>query len=94
VTPLKTLFYENRLKTSGEIIRILNTNYRNTPEVTHIANRLLLLKNARFGSIDRESHYLVRPISENHGSVEFLADTDAVKRESRATSAPHDSPCS
>jgi hypothetical protein len=78
---LKTLFYENRLKTSGEIIRILNTNYRNTPEVTHIANRLLLLKNARFGSIDRESHYLVRPISENHGSVEFLADTDAVKRE-------------
>ena len=78
---LKTLFYENRLKTSGEIIRILNTNYRNTPEVTHLANRLLLLKNARFGSIDRESHYLVRPISENQGRVEFLADTDAVKRE-------------
>jgi hypothetical protein len=78
---LKTLFYENRLKAGGEIIRILNTNYRNTPEVTHIANRLLILKNARFGSIDRESHYLVRPISENHGSVEFLADTDAVKRE-------------
>jgi hypothetical protein len=78
---LKTLFYENRLKTSDEIIRILNTNYRNTPEVTQLANRLLLLKNARFGSIDRESHYLVRPISENHGRVEFLADTDAVKRE-------------
>jgi len=78
---LKTLFYENRLKASGEIIRILNTNYRNTPEVTHLANRLLLLKNARFGSIDRESHYLVRPISENQGRVEFLADTDAVKRE-------------
>jgi|WetSurMetagenome_2_1015567.scaffolds.fasta_scaffold73309_1 hypothetical protein len=72
---------KDRLKVSGEILRILNTNYRNTPEVTHIANRLLLLKNARFGSIDRESHYLVRPISENHGSVEFLADTDAVKRE-------------
>ena len=78
---LKTLFYENRLKTSGEIIRLLNTNYRNTPEVTRLANRLLLLKNARFGSIDRESHYLVRPISENQGRVEFLADTDAVKRE-------------
>lgn len=78
---LKTLFYENRLKSSGEIIRILNTNYRNTPEVTHLANQLLLLKNARFGSIDRESHYLVRPISEYHGKVEFLADTDAVKRE-------------
>jgi len=78
---LKTLFYENRLKTGGDIIRILNTNYRNAPEVTDLANRLLLLKNARFGSIDRESHYLVRPISENHGRVEFLADTDAVKRE-------------
>ncbi len=78
---LKTLFYENRLKTGGDIIRILNTNYRNAPEVTDLANRLLLLKNVRFGSIDRESHYLVRPISENHGRVEFLADTDAVKRE-------------
>ncbi len=78
---LKTLFYENRLKASGEIIRILNTNYRNTPEVTRLANRLLLLKNARFGSIDRESHYLVRPVSENQGRVEFFADTDAVKRE-------------
>jgi hypothetical protein len=33
---LKTLFYENRLKASGEIIRILNTNYRNTPEVTQV----------------------------------------------------------
>jgi hypothetical protein len=78
---LKTSFYENRLKTTGEIIRILNINYRNTPEVTNFANRLLLIKNARFGSIDRESHYLVRPISENHGKVEFLADTDSVKRE-------------
>lgn len=78
---LKTLFYENRLKATGEIIRILNTNYRNTPEVTGLANRLLLVKNARFGSIDRESHYLVRPISNDRGRVEFLADTDAVKRE-------------
>jgi hypothetical protein len=78
---LKTLFYEQRLKASGEIIRILTTNYRNAPEVTQLANRLLLIKNARFGSIDRESHYLVRPVSDHHGQVEFFADTDAVKQE-------------
>ena len=40
-----------------------------------------MIKNARFGSIDRESHYLVRPISENAGRVEFLQDGAAVRRD-------------
>ncbi|MEI8241897.1 MAG: SEC-C metal-binding domain-containing protein [bacterium] len=78
---VKSFFYEQRLQGRGEIIRILNTNYRNSPEVTAIANRLLLIKNARFGSIDRESHYLVRPVSSNVGRVEFLQDSAAVRRE-------------
>jgi hypothetical protein len=67
---IKTLFYQQEIK--GEIIRILATNYRNTPEVTKIANQLLLVKNARFGSIDKESTYLVKPNSKHSGQVEFL----------------------
>lgn len=78
---VKSYFYEQRVQGRGEIIRILNTNYRNSPEVTAIANRLLLIKNARFGSIDRESHYLVRPLSTNTGRVEFLQDSAAVRRD-------------
>ena len=78
---VKSFFYEQRLNGHSEIIRILNTNYRNSPEITALANRLLLIKNARFGSIDRESHYLVRPISENAGRVEFLHDSMAVRND-------------
>lgn len=78
---VKSFFYEQRLNGHAEIIRILNTNYRNSPEITALANRLLLIKNARFGSIDRESHYLVHPISENAGCVEFLQDSMSVRRD-------------
>lgn len=78
---VKSFFYEQRLNGHSEIIRILNTNYRNSPEITTLANRLLLIKNARFGSIDRESHYLVRPISDNAGHVEFLKDSVAVRQD-------------
>jgi hypothetical protein len=78
---VKSFFYQQRLNGQQEIVRVLNTNYRNSPQVTDLANRLLLIKNARFGSIDRESHYLVRPISENAGTVEFHQDTDAVRRD-------------
>ena len=76
---IKTMFYHQDLK--GDIIRILATNYRNTPEVTHIANQLLLVKNARFGSIDKESTYLVQPNSAHEGAVEFYEDTPKVKQD-------------
>mgnify|MGYP000563169603 CR=1 FL=1 len=79
---VKAMFYERQVRGAPrEIIRVLNTNYRNSPPVTEIANRLLLVKNARFGSIDRESHYLVRAIGTNTGSVELVADSEAARRE-------------
>jgi hypothetical protein len=78
---VKTLFYEQRAQGRAEIIRVLDANYRNSPQVTDLANRLLLIKNARFGSIDRESNYLVRPVSEHSGEVEFFADDEKVRRE-------------
>lgn len=79
---IKTLFYKQDLK--GDITRILATNYRNTPEVTRIANQLLLIKNARFGSIDKESTYLVKPNSKHSGEVEFLENNPKIKAELNA----------
>ena len=76
---IKTLFYKQELK--GNIIRVLSTNYRNTKEVTGIANQLLLVKNARFGSIDKESNYLVTSNSEHKGEVQFLENIPKIKQE-------------
>jgi len=76
---VKTMFYEQDLK--GKLTRILHTNYRNTPEVTKIANQLLLVKNARFGSIDRESTYLVESNSASVGVAEFYEDKSKVKQD-------------
>lgn len=74
---IKTAFYKEEI--SGNIIRILATNYRNTPEVTQIANKLLMVKNARFGSIDKESTYLVKPNSKHHGQVDFFENKPKIR---------------
>ena len=42
---------------------MLQANFRNTRAVTDLANTLLKIKQARFGSIDRESNFLVRSAS-------------------------------
>ena len=79
---LKSFFYRQEgHEAPAELIRILHTNYRNSPEVTEVANRILKLKNARFGSIDRESNYLVRSNAHNQGTVLLLNDTEAITRE-------------
>jgi hypothetical protein len=62
-------------------IRILNANYRNSEQVTELANRVLKLKTVRFGSIDRESHFLVRSNGERTGAAILLADTPAITAE-------------
>lgn len=84
---VKTMFYERRIGGHSEILRILNSNFRNSPQVTDLANRLLLIKNSRFGSIDHESNYLVRCASQNTGAVEFLSDDDKIKRDLNAKTA-------
>jgi hypothetical protein len=79
---VKTLFYQREdLQESDEIIRILNSNYRNSPQVTDIANKILKIKNSRFGSIDKESHYLVKSIAHNRGEVVFLQNTPTIREE-------------
>jgi hypothetical protein len=79
---IKSLFYEKRTSSGTvEIAEVLDTNYRNTAEVTDLANRLLLIKNARFGSIDRESNYLVQSMSNFPGRVELISDDAKPLRE-------------
>ena len=76
---VKSMFYlQDNLDNE---LRILRTNYRNSPQVTDIANRLLKIKNARFGSIDRESAYLVNPVSTKTGEVVCLPDNAQIKQE-------------
>ena len=80
---VKSLFYgDARRKTSPlDRIHVLTANYRNTTAVTALANRLLLLKQRRFGSIDRESNYLVEGVSGEAGRVDFVADRPEVRAE-------------
>ncbi len=79
---VKSLFFEQQgLTGHGEVIRILQSNYRNAPVVTHIANRILKLKHARFGSIDKESNYLVNSIGAHQGRLQLLNDKPDVKKD-------------
>lgn len=81
-TKVKSLFYQqDDIQISVELIRILNTNYRNSPQVTDIANKVLKIKNQRFGSIDKESHYLVESTGHTQGEIFFLPDTEIIRRE-------------
>ncbi|KKM64607.1 hypothetical protein LCGC14_1499670, partial [marine sediment metagenome] len=70
---VKTMFYKHEL--SGKEVQILRSNYRNSPTITNIANKLLKIKNARFGSIDKESTYLVESLASNTGEVHLLNDS-------------------
>jgi hypothetical protein len=79
---IKTLFWKEQGDGApADLIRILNANFRNSPQVTDIANRLLHIKHARFGSVDRESNYLVRSCGPRQGRVGLLKDSDKVKRD-------------
>lgn len=85
---VKSLFFKERELTGhGEVVRILHSNYRNSAVVTEVANRILKLKHARFGSVDRESNYLVRSVGSGAGQLQLLEDTDAVKRDLDARTA-------
>ena len=53
-------------------VSVLQANFRNTRAVTALANRLLKIKQARFGSVDRESNFLVKCASHAAGEVRLL----------------------
>ena len=62
-------------------LQVLQANFRNTRTVTELANSLLKIKQARFGSIDRESNFLVQSASIEAGEVRLLQAKDAVVRD-------------
>lgn len=78
---VKSLFHQNEELAERSVIHVLRSNYRNAVPVTRLANRLIKLKQRRFGSIDRESNFLVEAIAAREGGVSFLADQEALRRE-------------
>ncbi len=82
-TQLKTLFFGAGVSAPGELLHVLRANYRNAAGVVGVANRLLRIKQLRFGSIDRESNYLVESVSEEPGTVELLPRRPGARRRAR-----------
>ncbi len=74
---IKSLFFTTLLtqlpNDSPAITHILNTNYRNSNSITDLANKLLRMKNWRFGSIDKDSHHEIKSVGIETGSVSFLS---------------------
>lgn len=76
---IKSYLYQHG--TDNRQVKILQTNYRNSPQVVQLSNTLLKIKNLRFGSIDKESNYLINTISAQQGEVLLMQDDDKVKGE-------------
>ncbi|MDR2496430.1 MAG: hypothetical protein LBD21_04815 [Tannerellaceae bacterium] len=77
---IKSYFY-NMGDAKDSVIRILHANYRNSSKVVELSNNLLKIKITRFGSIDRETNYLINPIKSDSGEVLLYADNDKTKLE-------------
>jgi hypothetical protein len=77
---LKSLFWQGLAgdMAQRQPLQLLQANYRNTRAVTDLANRLLKVKQARFGSVDRESNFLVRSTAADPGQVLLVPAKDAV----------------
>ncbi|KAF1005721.1 MAG: RecBCD enzyme subunit RecB [Burkholderia gladioli] len=77
---VKTLFWRDEALALRQQLKILQTSFRNAHEVTRIANTLLKIKQRRFGSVDRESNFLVVPAGDATGSVSLMADSDTIRK--------------
>jgi hypothetical protein len=78
---VKSLFWRDEALAQRQELKILRANFRNGREVTRVANTLLKIKHRRFGSIDRESNFLVESVPGEDGAVIVLPDKDDVKKE-------------
>jgi hypothetical protein len=50
-----------------QTLSVLSANFRNGRKATRVANTLLKIKHRRFGSIDRESNFLVEAVGAEDG---------------------------
>ncbi|MCW5321512.1 hypothetical protein D5039_10230 [Verminephrobacter aporrectodeae subsp. tuberculatae] len=80
---VRTLFWHGLAGQAAQhqALSVLQANFRNTRAVTDLANALLKIKQARFGSIDRESNFLVQSASSLAGQVRLLPARAATLRE-------------
>lgn len=78
---VKSLFWRDPELAERQELRVLTANFRNGLEATRVANQLLKIKQRRFGSIDRESNFLVQAVGGDNGQVTLMPDKDATKRE-------------
>ncbi|MFA6929513.1 MAG: hypothetical protein WCT05_04240 [Lentisphaeria bacterium] len=78
---VKSLFYKEKIADRSSEIHLLQANYRNSQQITELANQLLRWKFARFGSVDRESNFLVNCNSPEAGEVNLLPDKSSFKQE-------------
>lgn len=75
---VKSHFWREESLDAARSLSVIDVNYRNARTITELANALLKIKYARFGSIDRESNQLVRPVASEVGTVEGLSAKDDV----------------
>jgi hypothetical protein len=78
---VKSLFWRDPELAQRQELRVLTANFRNGTATTRLANALLKIKHQRFGSIDRESNFLVETVDGEPGTANLMADEEAVKRE-------------
>jgi ankyrin repeat protein/AAA domain-containing protein len=78
---VKTLFWRDPQLAERQEVRVLTANFRNGREASHVANQLLKIKQRRFGSIDRESNFLVQAVGGDEGQVLLMADKEGAKKE-------------
>jgi hypothetical protein len=78
---VKSLFWRDPELAARQELKVLKANFRNGLEATRVANTLLKIKQKRFGSIDRESTFLVDAVAGDAGTVTVLSDKDTVKKE-------------
>ena len=71
-TKVKTLFWRGIGEVQNQQVHMLSASYRNSVQVTAIANDVLRVKHLRFGSIDRESNRLMQAIGGEVGTVVSL----------------------
>ncbi|WP_416574476.1 AAA family ATPase [Niveispirillum sp. KHB5.9] len=78
---VKSLFWHDPALAERQQLSVLAANFRNSQAATRVANQLLKIKQRRFGSIDRESNFLVRPVGAEDGVVTLAADKEPLKRD-------------
>ncbi|MFT5532629.1 MAG: hypothetical protein ACI8WM_002430 [Burkholderiaceae bacterium] len=78
---VRSVFWHDPALAERQALRVLTANFRNGTEATRVANQLLKIKQQRFGSIDRESNFLVSSVGGTAGQVALMADKESVKRD-------------